>query len=293
MKYIKQFIVVFTVLICLLSVSQAQNNYINDVQAWREKVETDLKSDSSWLTLAGLFWLKEGINTIGSDAGNDIKLPISTAEKVGTIEFKNGVLTLSLNVGVNAVSDGKPITKLVINSDEKGKPTVIQIGDVNFTVIKRENRFGVRVKDKNNPARKNFTGLRWFAIGTSFKINARFEAYDEPKEIEIPNVLGGTFTMKSPGLLRFKLNGKEYSLVPVEEGDQLFTIFSDLTSRKTTYQAGRFLYATKPKNGEVFLDFNKAHNPPCAFTEFATCPLPPPQNRLKTEIRAGEKRYDN
>lgn len=124
-------------------------------------------------------------------------------------------------------------------------------------------------------------------------MTADFEAYDTPKEIEIPNVLGGTFKMKSPGVLKFKLGGKNYSLEPVEEGDEYFIIFSDLTSRTTTYQPGRFLYSAKAENGKVVLDFNQAYNPPCAFTEYATCPLPPAQNRLKTEIKAGEMRYDH
>ncbi|HVE56713.1 MAG TPA: DUF1684 domain-containing protein, partial [Pyrinomonadaceae bacterium] len=132
-------------------------------------------------------------------------------------------------------------------------------------------------------------------VDKDYKIKAKFEAFDVPKEVLIPNVLGGNFKMKSPGILRFKLNGKKYALEPVlEEGsDKLFIIFRDATSRAETYGAGRFLYAEKAENGKVILDFNKAENPPCAFTSFATCPLPPPQNRLEVEIKAGEKRYGN
>src|SRR5205085_359946 len=138
-----------------------------------------------------------------------------------------------------------------------------------------------------------FKGLHWFPIDDSYKVTAIFEQLDTPKEILIPNVLGSSFKMKSPGTLKFKIGGKAYSLQPVEEGDHLFIIFRDLSSKTETYGAGRFLYADKPVNGRVTLDFNKSENPPCAFTSFATCPLPPPQNRLDVAINAGEKRYDH
>ena len=292
MKIIRNFIASFILFTSLITVSYAQNNYKNEVQKWREKTAIELKSDNSWLSLAGLFWLKEGDNTIGSDLANDIKLPNSTAQKVGVIEFKNGEAKLSVNADVKAISDGKSITNLGLTSDEKGKPTLIELGDVSFTLIKRENRFGIRVKDKNNINRQQFKGLNWFPIEKSYRIIADFEEYKEPKEIDIPNVLGGVYKMKSLGLLKFKIKGKPYTLEPVEEDDKFFIIFNDLTARKTTYQSGRFLHADKPINGKVILDFNEAYNPPCAFTEFATCPLPPPQNRLKIEIKAGEKRYE-
>ena len=292
MKIIRNFIASLILMTSLITVSYAQNTYKNEVQKWREKTETELKSENSWLSLAGLFWLKEGDNTIGSDLANDIKLPKSTAQKVGAIEFKDGVAKLSVNTDVKAISDGKPITNLELTSDEKGKPTLIELGDVSFTLIRRENRFGIRVKDKNNINRQQFKGLNWFPIDESYRVEADFEAYKEPKVIDIPNVLGGVYKMKSFGLLKFKIKGKPYTLEPVEEGDKFFIIFNDLTVRKTTYQAGRFLDADKPTGGKVILDFNEAYNPPCAFTEFATCPLPPPQNRLKVEIKAGEKRYE-
>lgn len=293
MKFIGNIITAFILIAGLSGVLFAQTDYQKEVERWREQRETDLKSENSWLSLAGLFWLKEGANTIGSGVDNDIKLPAVVAEKVGVIEFKNGVASLAVNEGVKAVSDGKAVGKIELKSDENASPTLVELGDVNFTIIKREDRFGVRVKDKNNINRQQFKGLHWFPIDESYRLEAEFEAYNEPKEIEIPNVLGSTFKMKSPGILRFKIKGQEYSLVPVEEGDKLFIIFSDLTAKTTTYQSGRFLYSERPQNGKVVLDFNEAYNPPCAFTEFATCPLPPAQNRLKVEIEAGEKRYDH
>lgn len=287
----------FAVVLTLISLTSfnvfAQSDYQSGIQKWREKKENDLKSDNGWLTLTNLAWLKEGKNTIGSAANNDIVLPNSTAPQIGIIEFKQGKANLSINEGVDVLGDGQKISSIELKSDAEGKPTLMQIGDVSFTLIKREDRYGIRVRDKNSPNRAKFTNLHWFPVNESYRVTADFEAYETPKEIEIPNVLGGTFKMKSPGLLKFKLGGKEYSLEPVEEGDEYFIIFSDLTSRTTTYQPGRFLYSAKAENGKVVLDFNQAYNPPCAFTEYATCPLPPAQNRLKAEIKAGEMRYDH
>lgn len=291
-KVISAIVIALTVFLTGIN-AFGQSNYPAEVEKWREKKESDLKADNSWLTLTGLFWLKEGKNTVGSAADNDVVIPAPTVAKIGVIEFKQGAANLSVNDGVDVLGDGKPFHSIELKSDENGKPTLIQLGDVSFTLIKREDRYGIRVRNKNNLTRAKFTGLHWFPVDESYRITADFELYDTPKEIEIPNVLGGTFKMKSPGLLKFKINGKDYSLEPVEEGEQLFIIFNDLTGRKTTYQPGRFLYSAKPENGKVILDFNQAHNPPCAFTEFATCPLPPAQNRLKAEIKAGELRYDH
>lgn len=271
-----------------------QNNYQSEITKWRVNHEAELKTDNGWLTVAGLFWLKDGVNTIGAGSGFDIELTENFKQgKFGEIEFKNGKATLKVENGVEALNEGKIVAEIELISDEKGKPTVIQIGSQTFYLIKREERFGIRLKDKNSKEKQSFKGLNWFPIDEKYKITAEFEAFAEPKEVLIPNVLGGNFKMKSPGILKFKFKGKKYALEPVlEEGsDELFIIFRDLTSKTETYGAGRFLYAKKAENGQVLLDFNKAENPPCAFTSFATCPLPPPQNRLEIEIKAGEKRY--
>jgi uncharacterized protein len=288
---------IYTIFILLaffaVAVFGQQNNYQGEIEKWRVDHEAELKTDNGWLTVAGLFWLKDGVNTIGAGSGYDIELTENFKGKFGEINFQTGKAILKVENGVEALTDGKPISELELVSDEKGKPTAIQTGSQTFYLIKRENRFGIRLKDKNSKERTNFTGLKWFPIDEKYKVEAKFEAFAEPKEVLIPNVLGGNFKMKSPGVLRFKLNGKKYALEPVlEEGsDDLFIIFRDATGKTETYGAGRFLYAKKPENGKVILDFNKSENPPCAFTSFATCPLPPPQNRLNVEIKAGEKRF--
>jgi uncharacterized protein (DUF1684 family) len=304
----KGFVGIAGVLVFLLAGSAAaQKNYKGDIEKWRQEHEAGLKKDNGWLTVVGLFWLKEGTNTVGSSkssSGYDIDLPegmfwrddllyIDHA-KVGEIQLHDGKATLTVEPEFGATSNDEPFTRVELVSDEFGKQNIIKIGSVSFYLIDREKRFGIRVKDNDSPARKGFTHLDWYKIDSKYRVTATFERYAIPKEVLIPNILGGTFKMKAPGLLKFKLNGRSVILEPVvEEGeeDTLFIIFRDQTSRTTTYAAGRFLYADMPKGDTAILDFNKAENPPCAFTTFATCPLPPQQNRLDIAIPAGEKRY--
>lgn len=287
--------ILLAIVLGLLTSARAQTDYVKAIEKWRSDQEADLKKETGWLTVAGLFWLKEGINTVGAGEDYDVRLTDNFKKgKFGEIDFKNGAAILNVSDD-DAQGDGKPITtKIQLVSDEKGKPTEIRTGSQTFYLIKREERFGIRLKDSQSKARLAFKGQHWFPIDESYKITARFEAFPEPKEVMVPNVLGGKFKMKSPGLLKFALKGKECSLQPVEEEDgKLFIIFGDKSNLNETYKSGRFLYADKPANGEAVLDFNKAENPPCAFTAFATCPLPPPGNSLEVEIKAGEKRYDH
>jgi uncharacterized protein (DUF1684 family) len=289
------FILLLAIVSCALSSAAGQTDYVKAIEKWRSEAEANLKKETGWLTVAGLFWLKDGINTIGAGENFDVRLTDNFKKgKFGEINFKNGAATLKVESGVEAQNDGKSISTIDLVSDEKGKPTEIRTGTQTFYLIRREDRFGIRLKDSNSEARRNFKGRHWFPIDESAKVTARFEAFPEPKEVMVPNVLGGNFKMKSPGILKFTLKGKECSLQPVTEDDgSLFIIFGDGSNRDETYKSGRFLYADKPGNSEVVLDFNKAENPPCAFTPFATCPLPPPQNKLEVEIKAGEKRYDH
>jgi uncharacterized protein (DUF1684 family) len=283
-----------TIVISLGSVL-AQSDYVKDVEKWRSDEAADLKKEDGWLTVAGLFWLKDGVNTVGAGSQFDVRLSDNfTQGKLGEIEFKNGVATLKVADGVEAKCDGKPVSTMDLVSDEKGKPTEIRVGSQMFYLIRREDRFGIRLKDNQSKARVEFKGQNWFPVNESYRVPARLEALPEPKELMVPNVLGGHFKMESPGLLRFALQGKEYSLQPVLQDDgSLFIIFRDASNSGETYSAGRFLNADKPVDGKTTLDFNKAENPPCAFTPFATCPLPPEGNDLAVAIKAGEKRYDH
>lgn len=292
----KRFGILFAIVLASLVSAQAQTDYAKGIEKWRSEREANLKKETGWLTVAGLFWLKEGINTVGAGDKFEVRLTENFKQgKFGEIEFKEGKAVLKVEKGVDAHIEGKSVSAPVdLVSDEKGKPTEIRTGTQTFFLIKREERFGIRLKDSNSEARRNFKGLHWFPIDESYKVTARLEAWPEPKELSVPNVLGGNFKMKSPGVLKFSLTGKECSLQPVLEDDgTLFIIFSDGSNRSETYKSGRFLYAEKPVNGEVILDFNKAENPPCAFTPYATCPLPPAGNSLEIDITAGEKRYDH
>jgi uncharacterized protein len=287
--------VLLAIAFVFLASARAQTDYVKAVEKWRSDEEADLKKENGWLTLAGLFWLKDGINTVGAGPDFDVRLTDNFKHgKFGEIDFKSGVASLKVESGVEAQSDGKSISTIDLVSDEKGKPTEIRTGSQTFYLIKREDRFGIRLKDNKSKARLAFKGLHWFPIDEGYKVTARLDTLPEPKVLMVPNVLGGFFKMKSPGILKFDLKGKEYSLQPVTEEDgSLFIIFRDGSNLKETYKAGRFLHADKAVNGETVLDFNKAENPPCAFTSFATCPLPPPGNSLDVEIKAGEKRYDH
>jgi uncharacterized protein len=270
----------------------AQTPYQTEIQKWREKRETELRSETGWLTVVGLFWLKEGNNRIGTDSANEIVLPVGTTpKKVGVIDFQHSRTFLRVEKDVKVSVNHKPVTEYELQAGKKGKPDTVEIGDISFFIIKRGDKYGVRVKNKSSRERLGFEGLKYFPAQESLRINARYVAYDKPKEIEIVNIIGDVSKMESPGYVVFTVEGKEYRLEPVTEDKQLFFIFRDLTSGKTTYPAGRFLYADLPKGHTVVLDFNKAINPPCAFTSFATCPLPPPQNHLKVAIEAGEQAY--
>ena len=274
----------------LLAACAAPSAYQTEIDNWRSRHEADLRADDGWLTLAGLYWLKDGINTIGQGDGFDVELTQNfKGGKFGEIEFHDGKAVLTVERGVDALADGMQIKAIELRSDDPGPATKVTTGSQSFYLIKREDKFGIRLKDSESSERQNFDGEHWFPVDPSYRVIGDFKPFDIPQEIDIPNVLGGTFKMKSPGLVRFSLHGKDLTLQPVIEDEKtLFFIFKDATSSKETYGAGRFLYAENPINGQVVLDFNKAENPPCAFTQFATCPLPPPQNRLDIDIKAGE-----
>jgi uncharacterized protein (DUF1684 family) len=271
------------------------NDYEAEIEAWRAQREARLEADGGWLTVAGLFWLKEGENRFGSASDNDIVLPASAAGHAGVFEFHGGSVAARIESGVTATVAGKPVTAVDMHADTSGSPETLVLGPLSMHVVERGGRYGIRLKDNESPARKAFKGLQWFPVSEAYRVTARFVPFSPPKSIPIPNVLGQVSEMPSPGYVAFTLGGQELRLDPVLEepdADELFIIFRDGTTGKETYGAGRFLYTEKPRDGHVILDFNKAYSPPCAFTPYATCPLPPKQNRLSVRIEAGEKSHD-
>jgi len=276
---------------CCAAILAGDTSYRTTIEQWRAQQETELKADDGWLTVSGLFWLKEGINRAGTKANVDVVLPRGPAE-VGTFELHDGKTSFRAAPGVAVKVNGESAGEVTpLKSDAEGKPDRIQLDALTMFVIHRGDRYGIRLKDPQSESRKEFTGLHWFPVKESYRVVAKFVAYQPPKMITIPNILGETEQDPSPGYVLFTLDGQSLRLDPVVEDDQLFFIFHDLTSGKETYPPGRFLYTDLPKNGEVVMDFNQAQNPPCAFTAYATCPLPPKQNRLPVRIEAGELNY--
>jgi uncharacterized protein (DUF1684 family) len=280
----------------IVAAAAADETYRNEVQKWRREREARLRSDGGWLAVAGLFWLKEGENRFGTDPAADVVLPAGAAPaKAGVFALRDGGVTVRLASDAGGRVAGKPVAgTAAMRPDTSGAADVLEMGALSLSVIERGGRYGIRLRDKNNPARKSFTGLRWFEIDEGYRVEARWVASSEPRAIEVPNVLGQVVPMPSPGHAEFTLAGKALRLDAVLESPQaeeLFIIFRDQTSGKETYGAGRFLYADLPAGGKVVLDFNKAYSPPCAFTPYATCPLPPRQNRLPVRVEAGELAY--
>ncbi len=276
-------------------VMAAVPGFMKEEADWRAAREDRLKQPNGWLSVAGLFWLHDGAMALGSDPQSDVVLPASAPKHAGTLRMQAGNVTFEPAAGVGATVSGKPATsKAILQPDTAEHPDVLQIGSIALTVIKRSDRTGIRLRDPDAATRRSFTGCKWFPASTAWKVKAKWVAYKEPKKISITNILGMTSDEPSPGYAEFTIAGKTLRLEPVDEGDGgLSFMFRDTTSGNVTYGPGRFLDTDMPKDGFVVLDFNQAYNPPCAFTAFATCPLPPKQNILPIAVNAGEKKYSD
>ena len=273
--------------------ADAASAYRQQIESWRQHRVERLTAPAGWLSLIGLDWLKDGKNALGSAADNSIVLARWPAH-LGTITLDHGHASIVLAPESGATIDGQKKTEGPLLDDTNPKATVVAAGTVMFYVVKRGERWALRIKDSESPTRKQFVGIDYFDIDPAWRIEAKWEAYDPPREIEEPNILGEIDKVIVPGAAVFERGGKTYRVEPVIEtpGDtELFLVFADRTSGKETYGAARFVYTEPPKDGKVVLDFNKAYNPPCAFTPYATCPLPTQQNRLDTRVTAGEKKY--
>ncbi len=268
-------------------------DYQSEVEHWRAQREADLKGPDGWLALAGLFWLKEGANTVGAGPENDIALPPnSTPVHAGVLQFHAGKTEFHAAPGLDASINGGSRRDGLLRSDS-AQPDLLRIGRLTLLVIHRGSRYGIRLRDQESDARLHFSGLRWYPVRESYRVTADFHPYSPPKILLVPNVLGDTSRDPSPGYAEFVLLGQRLRLEPTVEEGRLFFVFRDRTAGRTTYGAGRFLKSDMPSGGKVTLDFNEAYNPPCAFTPYATCPLPTPDNRLPIAIEAGELNYGN
>jgi uncharacterized protein len=275
-----------------------------DLLAWRAQHVADLMKIDGWLSLAGLEWLQPGDNSFGSAADNKIHLPAGNPAHFGVLHLKGTTVTLNAPTGgfpKDFLIDGKPAHSQELHTDpdsDKHNPH-LTIGTLNLYVIRREARFALRIKDSRSPALVGFHGLNWYDPNSQYRVAAKWVPYNPPKTVTLATLIGTTYEQPVPGGAEFALAGKTYRLEPVLEDPvepKLFFILRDLTSKTTTYAACRFLYTSFPTNGldkpgELVLDFNHLENPPCAYTPFATCPLPPRGNHLPIPLPVGEKRY--
>ncbi len=269
--------------------------YREQVDGWHRSRIASLKSENGWLNLAGLFWLKEGANTVGSDPNNDLTFPSGKApNQLGTIKLANGAVTFEAAPSVVVQSGVEPVLGVkTIFATDLSKPLTLSHGSLRWFVIKRGNRYAIRLRDLESPLLSQFKGVDRFPVDEAYRVKARLERPTEARTIPILDVTGQISQQPLVGTLVFDLGGKTHRLDAVGEGpDKLFILFGDATNTHETYGSGRFLYADTPgTDGLTMLDFNQSINPPCAFTPFATCPLPPKQNRLTARIPAGEKNY--
>ena len=263
---------------------------------WRNQRDEQMKNRSSWLTIAGLYWLSEGENRFGTDAGLPVQLPEGSAPPIAGTFIRTGdrVKIISAEDGILKF-DGKIIKEMDLTSDRGGSPDIVELNDLRMWVIQRGDRPAIRLRDFNAPRYKNYHGLTFYPPKQKYKINAEFVPYPEPKKITVGTVVGTEEENISPGYVQFQIDGKEVRLDAFESGPglkRLFFVFRDGTSGKETYGASRFMTCDVLEDGSVDLNFNRAYNPPCAYTPYATCPLPPPQNVLSVRIEAGEKAYE-
>ncbi len=291
--------------ICLLAVIVACNNtkhdkdsatqHAHEINQWQKQRLERLTKTDGWLTLAGLIWLEEGENSFGSAKTNDVIFPKELGiDLLGWIYVQENGINIKIKEGFEVLHDTIPVTSMELQSDADGKPTVLTYNRYSWYVIKREGKYAIRLKDKESKVLKEFKGIDTWPADQHWRMEAEFKPYDPPKNIIIPNVMGSADTNLCFGALEFLIDGKTYTLDPIggKGAKNLFIIFSDETSGMESYGGGRFLYVPGPdSNNKVIVDFNKAYNPPCAFTAYATCPLPPEQNHIPVIITAGEKAY--
>jgi hypothetical protein len=269
--------------------------YRASIDAWRAHRLDAVNGEEGWTTLAGLFWLEAGDNRAGSDPASPIHLPAGKAPGfAGTFVLAEDRVRFDAAPHSGITENGRAVTSIPVRADDDSVPTILALGSLSIRVIHRGARFAVRVKDRMHPARTGFTGLHYFPLDTAWRLHARFEPYPAGRTIRIVNILNMVEETPTPGAVQFTVGGRAYRLDAVTERGttDYFIMFKDSTNADSTYGAGRYLYVSPhDSSGSLIIDFNRSYNPPCAFTTFATCPLPPPQNHLPLAVRAGELGY--
>jgi uncharacterized protein (DUF1684 family) len=267
----------------------AENEYENSILKWRQEVEANLRRENGWLALAGLFWLRKGTNVIGSHPESDILLPKRAPQRLGTFEFDGNNVTLNVEADLPVEVNGVATASALLDADQEDVPSFITFSDIRMVVVRRSKGIGIRLWDNAREERQTFPARQWYPVNETFRVPAIYSRYETPKIVKMPDILGAILDEPMQGFVSFELNGKKYELMVEELPDRrLFIQFMDQTNQDLTYPSGRYHYTDAHENGRVFVDFNKAYSPPCAFTDYATCTFPPQENRLDVAIEAGE-----
>lgn len=272
--------------------AQPVQNYSDEIRQWDSLRVVNLKAENGWLNLVGLHFLPKGKSSFGSGKQAAIKFPTGTIEELaGYFEVTDNTVNISTNKDI--LLNGKPAQQAIIFHKDSASSPEVRSGNLKWNIIERDGKFAIRLRNLQSDAIKNFKGIERYTIDSNWRVKAVMRENITPVMIPITNILGTTSNQPSPGKLFFTLNGKQYSLDALDGGkDELFIIFGDETNALETYASGRYMYIKRPgADGVTFIDFNKAYNPPCAFTNYATCPLPPRQNILAISVTAGEKNY--
>lgn len=285
-------------LISIITISCSQNSpliedfatYSKDHADWQTKRIERLKAENGWLNLAGLFWLEEGENTFGSDESNNIIFPESFPDFGGKIILEDSTVSIKVSKGIEITVDGKTIEDLELRHDQQKNTSLMEFENFRWFIIKRGEKYAIRLRDLQHPRIEELDHIPSYPLSEDWVIEAELVPFDSAITVEVPTVIPGFSEFyKVPGELRFRKNKKTYSLLPFASGKGYFLIVGDATNGIDTYGAGRFMYSDQVEGNKVILDFNRAYNPPCAFSPYATCPLPPLENILDLEITAGEK----
>jgi hypothetical protein len=266
--------------------------YDKELSEWREEMDSNLRADYSWLALWGLFWLDEESNSIGSEVGSKVQLPPRAPKILGSIELIDDKVTLhaAADANIRLNKDETLSAARVLRADASGRPDFLFVDNIRFMLIQRGDQLAIRVWDPHHANRANFSGRKWFELDENFRVKARIEAYDPPKQVMVDDIIGTQHEGEMQAALVFEIGGEEQRLdAELLESGAYYIIMKDKTAGENSYPSGRYLVTEVAEGGHVVIDFNRAYNPPCAFTEHATCPLPRPENVLEVAILAGEQ----
>lgn len=267
----------------------ANEQYEQSVIKWRQEVDANLRRENGWLALSGLFWLRKGTNVIGSDPNSDILLPRRAPARLGSLEFDGNNVTLYVEDQTPVEVNGTLSKSALLDADQEDVPSFITFEDIRMVVVRRSKGVGIRVWDNKREERRSFPSRQWYPVKEEFRVPATYTRFEIPKIVKMPDILGAVLDEPMQGFVTFELFGKQHQLMVEELPDRrLFVQFMDLTNGNPTYPSGRYHYTDAHENGKVYVDFNKAYSPPCAFTEYATCTFPPQENHLNVGIEAGE-----